>query len=226
MIRHAFAYTAPINWYPGHMATASRELADRLRGVDLVLDVRDSRAPFASANPTLGALWQHKPRIVVLNKSDRISRRSQDQLSEYFRQQGTHSVFTVAHKGQGVKNLLRQVVESAEPEFRMVGAVALVAGIPNVGKSTLINAVREQHRDAGAKKKKSKVAKVGARAGVTRHISNIQASVLAVGLCSISTYVLWQLWVRMARRCPWIPRCFLSTRPASWCRKWLIHTPA
>ena len=149
MIRHAFAYTAPINWYPGHMATASRELADRLRGVDLVLDVRDSRvcvcevvptprhgarpmtvvaaqAPFASANPTLGALWQHKPRIVVLNKSDRISRRSQDvrcmstahvgcsltaclvawqQLSEYFRQQGTHSVFTVAHKGQGVKNV-------------------------------------------------------------------------------------------------------------------------
>lgn len=155
-----------INWYPGHMAKAKRALSDKLKLIDLVIEVLDARAPASSINPDFEAMFAGKRRMYVLNKSDLADASLTRAWVEHFRAEG---VFCVAYSAiRGNANRLRQEIESCAGEiyerYRQKGmnktVRALVCGIPNVGKSAMIN------RLSGSKKQKE-----GNMPGVTRGLA-------------------------------------------------------
>lgn len=153
-----------INWYPGHMAKARRLMQDSLKAVDFVIEVVDGRIPRASRNPDFDDLFAHKARVLVLNKADLADPAATRQWMDWHRGRGLAAVEFVATERRGREALLRRMEEAtAESVERMAkrGARktvrAIVAGIPNVGKSALINAL------AG-----SAAARTGNRPGVTR----------------------------------------------------------
>lgn len=152
-----------IQWYPGHMAKAKRLLRDQLGRVDVVLELCDARLPAASRNPDLDALCAGKRRIVVLNKADLAHEGMTRAWTKYFVGQGLAAVPFIAARGRP-KLILSQIEEAAADLVAHQAARgvrktvrAMVVGIPNVGKSTLINCLR------GAA-----IAKTGDKPGVTR----------------------------------------------------------
>lgn len=154
----------PINWYPGHMAKAKRMLEDNLRLIDVVIELVDARAPFASRNPDFDALFQGKSRVLLLNKSDLADPATNKHWIGYYKRQGIEAAEVTA-SAQNAKAQTIRLIEKATADrvrrFEEKGAKktirALIAGIPNVGKSTLIN------RIAGEKR-----AQTGDRPGVTK----------------------------------------------------------
>lgn len=148
----------PIQWFPGHMAKARRQLAQRLPLVDVVVEVADARVPAASRNPDLTALLKDKEHLLVLNKADLADPVHTQAWLKVLREQGL-AVIDFSAKSDGREKLLPYIKErGARVSWRRHGAVrVLVAGIPNVGKSAVIN------RLVGRRS-----AKVGARPGVTR----------------------------------------------------------
>jgi len=162
---------AIIQWYPGHIAKHERTLKDQLKRVDVVVEVRDARLPEATRNRRLEEAVAHKPRLVLLNKSDladeRETRRWAKALEAEAREAGlTLKVMPYAANRQGAKkNLLAAMVALGEATQQKLMARGLkrrpvrvlIAGMPNVGKSTLINHI------VGQKKTKT-----GHMAGVTR----------------------------------------------------------
>ena len=154
-----------LQWFPGHMKKAQRIIEENLKLVDVVIELLDARLPLSSANPMLAEIIKAKPRLVVLNKSDLADARATKRWVTYFREQGIRAVAVDAQKGRGVKALVREVEELARPKtekFAKVGGKAraarcMILGIPNVGKSSLIN------RLAGAARTKT-----ADRPGITR----------------------------------------------------------
>jgi len=154
-----------IQWFPGHMAKAKRVLQENAPLVDVILEVVDARCPQASSNPDLMKLVEHKARIKVLNKADLADGAVTRGWMEYFRQQGELPVAIDAVKGTGVREVIAAVREAFAPklaEWTAKGrkprpARAMAVGIPNVGKSSVIN------RLVGARK-----AAVGDKPGITR----------------------------------------------------------
>ena len=152
-----------INWYPGHMAKAKRQLAQQLGRVDLVIEICDARLPHASRNPDLDRLISGKQRVLLLNKADLADPNATQAWLRYFRQQGLTAIAYVSTAGK-VKEALRLIDEAAREtveraaEKGMKKTVrAMVVGVPNVGKSTFINRLHGGN-----------IAKVGDRPGVTR----------------------------------------------------------
>lgn len=154
-----------IVWYPGHMAKAKRLIAENLRLVDVVIELVDARIPASSANPMLKELIGKKPRLIVLNKMDLASPAVTKDWIGYYRSQGLAAVAVDAPGGRGIKELVKLTAKLASGRTKRLenkGAKArapraMVLGIPNVGKSSLIN------RLAGKVK-----AKAENRPGVTR----------------------------------------------------------
>ncbi|MBR6478429.1 MAG: ribosome biogenesis GTPase YlqF [Lachnospiraceae bacterium] len=137
-----------VNWYPGHMTKAKRMMQENMVLIDLVIEVLDARIPLSSRNPDIQELAKNKSRIVLLNKSDLADPKKNKEWVRYFESQGCHVLEINAKSGAGVKNI-RGLVEKACREKierdRKRGIVnrpirAMVVGIPNVGKSTFINA--------------------------------------------------------------------------------------
>lgn len=155
-----------VNWYPGHMAKARRALKDKLKLIDLVVEVLDARAPRSTKNPDFDQLFSGKERMYVLNKEDLADPAVTKRWLSHFRGQGAYAVSYSAASGDKRK-LLREI-ESAGNEiferYRKKGVNktvrALVCGIPNVGKSAILN------RLAGEKKLKE-----GNTPGLTRGLS-------------------------------------------------------
>ncbi|MDR9468327.1 ribosome biogenesis GTPase YlqF [Marinospirillum sp.] len=153
-----------INWYPGHMHKARKEIKKALPEIDVVIEMLDARLPFSSANPVLGKLAEHKPILKLLSKSDLADPELTAQWIHFFEQQAhiralpiiTTDLKTLAPIAKTCQQLASQVRESRSVK-------ALVMGIPNVGKSTLINSL------AG-----KKMAKVGNEPAVTRRQQKIQ----------------------------------------------------
>ena len=154
-----------LQWFPGHMKKAQRLIADNLKLVDVVIELLDARIPFSSANPMLAEIIKTKPRMIALNKIDLADPGMTKKWLNYFKTQGIIAVGIDSAKGRGMKQLVSAAEMLAKPKtekFVAKGAKAraarcMILGIPNVGKSSLIN------RLAGAVK-----AKTADKPGVTR----------------------------------------------------------
>ena len=134
-----------LQWFPGHMKKAERIIQDNLKLVDLVIELLDARIPISSQNPMLQNIIHGKPRLIVLNKADLAA--NVDDWLKKFRADDFHAVAVDSVKGSGIKQLIsiaKELAESKTHKFAKHGANprsarAMIVGIPNVGKSSLIN---------------------------------------------------------------------------------------
>lgn len=155
-----------IQWFPGHMAKARREIDEKLKLVDFVIELVDARAPFSSQNPMLQDTLKDKPKVMVLMKKDLADPKETEKWVAYFEEKGSlalavdvknkSDISQVVQYGNqlGQKKLNQLVKKGIKPR----PARAMIIGIPNVGKSTLINRLANK-----------KIAKTGDRPGVTKH---------------------------------------------------------
>lgn len=135
-------------WYPGHMTKAKRMMQENIKLIDLIIEVVDARIPRSSRNPDIDELGKNKARLILLNKADLADERENEKWAQYFQEKGYYTVKLNAKSGAGIKNVLPAIMESCQDKLerdRKRGIKnrpvrAMVVGIPNVGKSTFINA--------------------------------------------------------------------------------------
>ncbi len=136
-----------IQWYPGHMTKAKRMMIEDIKLIDLVIELVDARIPMSSRNPDIDALAKGKSRVILLNKADLADEKVNDKWVQYFSNKGFHVIKADSRNRGGLKNI-KTVIDNACKEKkerdRRKGIInrpvrAMVAGIPNVGKSTFIN---------------------------------------------------------------------------------------
>ncbi|MFC4775415.1 ribosome biogenesis GTPase YlqF [Paenibacillus sp. GCM10023252] len=154
-----------IQWFPGHMTRARRQIQDKLKLIDIAIELLDARIPLSSRNPMIDEILAGKPRLIVLNKSDLADPKVTEQWMAYFRSEGHECVSIDANTGTRIGDIVvksklllhakieRQISKGINPR----AIRGLIVGIPNVGKSTLIN------RLAG-----KNIAATGDRPGVTK----------------------------------------------------------
>lgn len=136
-----------INWFPGHMAKAQRMIREHLKLVDVVIELLDARIPASSANPVINNIIENKPRVIALNKADLAEPEWTERWINEFRQQGLQVVAIDSMTGKGTKTLVSRVEQLASAKIAHLAAKginpravrAMILGIPNVGKSSLIN---------------------------------------------------------------------------------------
>ena len=158
-----------IHWYPGHIAKAERQLKEKLSLVDVVIEVRDARIPLSSSYADIKKLLGDKPRLLLLNKADLVDSGELKPWLDYLEEDTGCRVIATDAKGSKDSKDLSQIIKCsidlAEPKIQALMAKgllrrparAMVVGMPNVGKSSIIN-----------KLTKSSKTKTGAKAGVTR----------------------------------------------------------
>lgn len=154
-----------INWYPGHMKKTKELIQANLKLVDVVVELLDARIPISSRNPQIDELVGHKPRVVLLNKYDLCDQRILKDWIAYYKEKNIVAIPINSISGDGVKDLLKQVkietkplVEKMKAQGRVPRAIRMmIVGIPNVGKSSLINKLVGK-----------KAAKTGNKPGVTK----------------------------------------------------------
>ena len=149
----------PIQWFPGHMHSTKKAIAERLPEIDVVIELLDARLPGSSANPLLAELTHAKPALKVLNKQDLADRElTALWLAHYQSQPGTHALALDASASAPARQLIAACRTLAPLRGGMVKPVrVLICGIPNVGKSTLINSLIGQ-----------RAAKTGDEPGITK----------------------------------------------------------
>ena len=155
-----------INWFPGHMAKTRRMMEENIKLVDVVVEIVDARVPFSSKNPYLDKLWSRRPRVIVMSKTDLADEQVTKEWTKWFEEQGFAVVALDILKGKGLTAISRAANQLCQKKIERARAKGLkpqpirmmITGIPNVGKSTLINQMA--HR--------SDAAKTGNKPGVTK----------------------------------------------------------
>lgn len=136
-----------VQWYPGHMTKAKRQMQEDLKLIDLIIELVDARVPISSRNPDIDSLGQNKARLILLNKADLADERQNEAWKEYFQNRGVHVVKVDSRSGAGMKQVHAMIQEACRDKIerdkkrgiKNRPVRAMVAGIPNVGKSTFIN---------------------------------------------------------------------------------------
>ncbi len=136
-----------IQWYPGHMTKTKRIITENLSLVDVVIELLDARVPLSSKNPDIDILAKGKHRIIVLNKADLADKKINEQWQHFFEQQNFSCVIADSSLGKGINDivsaarlLMKEKIERQRQRGRIFVPIrAMIVGIPNVGKSTLIN---------------------------------------------------------------------------------------
>ncbi len=154
-----------IQWFPGHMTKAKRQIQEKLKLIDIVIELLDARIPESSRNPMIDEIMQNKPRLAVLNKSDMADPNVTADWIRSFQQQGLEAIAVDSQSGKQVKEIPSRIQKMLQPKFEALKKKGiqnksiriLIAGIPNVGKSTLINRLSGRHAAA-----------TGDRPGVTK----------------------------------------------------------
>ena len=138
-----------VHWFPGHMAKATRMITEYIKKVDVVIELIDARIPRSSANPVITELVGQKPHIVLLNKVDLADPKATKEWTEFFTKQGITVLAIDSKSGKGNKKLISTVERLSKPiidrwvakGIRSRSVRTIILGIPNVGKSTLINSL-------------------------------------------------------------------------------------
>ncbi|MCE5011419.1 ribosome biogenesis GTPase YlqF [Staphylococcus warneri] len=154
-----------IQWYPGHMAKAKREVSEQLKKVDVVFELVDARIPYSSRNPMIDEVIKQKPRVVILNKKDMTNLKELEKWEQYFEEKGYYPVAVDAKHGKNLKDVEKAAIQVTKEKFdrekakglRPRAIRAMIVGIPNVGKSTLINKLANRS-----------IAQIGNKPGVTK----------------------------------------------------------
>jgi len=154
-----------IQWFPGHMAKARRQVTEKLKLVDIIFELVDARIPQSSRNPMIDEIIQHKPRIVLLNKADMADGERTKEWIAFFKEKGIQALAINSQAGVGMKEItaLANVVLAEKFDRMRAKGIrprairAMIVGIPNAGKSTLINRLAKKN-----------IAKTGNTPGVTK----------------------------------------------------------
>ncbi len=161
----------PIQWFPGHMTKAKRQMEENLKKVDFVIEIRDARIPDSSKNPMLDELIQNKPRLILLSKKDKADSAATKEWIQKLHSQG-HQVLALdlikdsyfKALVQAAQTTCQKIIDKQKRRgIRPRALRAMVCGIPNVGKSTFINTMA-----------KRKAAQTADRPGVTKSLQWIK----------------------------------------------------
>lgn len=154
-----------IQWFPGHMAKAKREIMEKIKLVDLVIELKDARIPYSSTNPMINEIVGNKPRLILLCKSSIADKNVTDAWIDYYKKNNIIALDIDSITGYHMKDVIKYAQLALKDVFKAREAKniksktikAMILGIPNVGKSTLINTLA-----------KRKATNVGDRPGVTK----------------------------------------------------------
>lgn len=154
-----------IQWFPGHMAKARREVTEKLKLVDVIFELVDARIPLSSSNPMLEEIIHQKRRVIILNKADTADEKTTKEWIDYFAEKGLPAVAVNAQEGKGLfkieqaaEKLMAEKFDRLRSKGMKPRAIrAMILGIPNVGKSTLINRLAKKN-----------IARTGNKPGVTK----------------------------------------------------------
>ena len=136
-----------IQWYPGHMAKARRQMQEDIKLIDIIIEIADARAPMSSRNPDLAELGKGKTRLIIMNKADLADEKENQRWIEYFKDNEIACIAANSRSRAGIKALPAIVKEACKEKIerdlrrgiKNRPIKAMVVGIPNVGKSTFIN---------------------------------------------------------------------------------------
>ena len=154
-----------IQWFPGHMAKARREVTENLKLVDIVFELIDARLPLSSRNPMIDEVIHQKTRLLILNKMDMADETQTKKWIAYFEEKGHPAVAINSLEGKGLQTVFKAAKELLKPKWDRMkdrgikprAIRAMIVGIPNVGKSTLINRFAKKN-----------IARTGNTPGVTK----------------------------------------------------------
>lgn len=152
-------------WFPGHMTKAMRQMKEDIKLIDLIIELLDARIPLSSRNPEIDNLGQNKARLVLLNKADLADEKQNNKWIEYFKKKGIVALKINSKNKQGIKEInnavniacKEKIERNLKRGIKNRPIRAMVVGIPNVGKSTFINAYAGKN-----------CAKTGNKPGVTK----------------------------------------------------------